>query len=297
MSGDQAGNQCPWAACPFCAEPPAPGDPAPQAARGPQGAAGRGRRGQASATLTPRQERSAARASNHAATTTLYTRREQANSRAALSVARELLQCRLLEGGRDVLLERVAELLGFAASGAHPFCVQLPPQVQGDARGGPARSRGPQGCSNTSESTGAGLTVALPPPPARAGEGLGTAHGASGQPRYHPVVGTSSNATWRTEHYSTTFGMAAPEEYVPQTMDQGHAHEGEQGSLLSPSWGDETPEAEPFQEPRDSPFGHAGGDDYRVPLIPQEQAYANRGSQEVQVAAASSCPAPAASYP
>ena len=41
-------------------------------------------------------------------------------------VARELLQCRLMEGGRSMLLERVAELLGFAASGAHPFYTQLP---------------------------------------------------------------------------------------------------------------------------------------------------------------------------
>ena len=53
---------------------------------------------------------------------TPYTRWEQANSRVVLTVARELLQCRLLEGGRDVLLERVAELLCFATSGAHPFC-------------------------------------------------------------------------------------------------------------------------------------------------------------------------------
>src|SRR3954470_2271 len=117
---------------------------------------------------------------------TPYTRREQANSRAALTVARELLQCRLLEGGRDVLLGRVAELLGFAASGAHPFCIQLPPQAQGGARGGPARSRGSQGYPNTGESAGARLAVALIPPPAREGEGLGVAHGASGQPRYHP---------------------------------------------------------------------------------------------------------------
>src|SRR3954463_4961962 len=99
------------------------------------------------------------------------------------------------------------------------------------------------------------------------------------------------------EHYSAAFGVAAPEEYVPRMMDQGHAHEGEQGSLLSPSWGDETPEAELFQEPRDGSAGHTGGDDYRVPLISQEQAYANHGSQEVQVAPASSCPAPTVSYP
>ena len=84
---------------------------------------------------------------------------------------------------------------------------------------------------------------------------------------------------------------------MPHMMDQGHPREGEQGSLLSPSWGDEAPEAEPFQEPRDGPTGHAGGNDYRVPLIPQEQAYANHGSQEVQVTTASSSPAPTVSYP
>src|SRR3954471_15718021 len=61
--------------------------------------------------------------------------------------------------------------------------------------------------------------------------------------------------------------------------------------------GDETPEAELFQEPWDSSAGRAGGDDYRVPLISQEQAYANHGSQEVQVATASNCPAPTVSYP
>ena len=47
--------------------------------------------------------------------------------RAALTVARELLRCRLMESGRDTLLERVAELLDAAASGAPPFCYRLPP--------------------------------------------------------------------------------------------------------------------------------------------------------------------------
>ena len=68
------------------------------------------------------------------------------NSRAALTVVWELLQCRLLEGGHDVLLERVAELLGFAASGAHPFSTQLPSQAQGDPHGGP---RAPAGSKAT----------------------------------------------------------------------------------------------------------------------------------------------------
>ena len=64
------------------------------------------------------------------------------------------------------------------------------------------------------------------------------------------------------------FGVAAPEEYVPRMLDQGHPREGEQGSLLSPSWGDEAPEAELFQEPREGPVGYAGSNDYQVPLIP-----------------------------
>ena len=49
--------------------------------------------------------------------------------RAALTVARELLRCRMMESGRDTLLERVAELLDAAASGAPPFCYRLPPQA------------------------------------------------------------------------------------------------------------------------------------------------------------------------
>ena len=54
MPGDQEGNPDPWAAWPARVEPLASGDLVPQAARGPQGAADRGRRGQASTALTPR---------------------------------------------------------------------------------------------------------------------------------------------------------------------------------------------------------------------------------------------------
>ena len=173
----------------------------------------------------------------------------------------------------------MAELLGFAASGAHPFCTQLPSQAQGGPRGGSARARGLQGYSNASEAVSTGPAAALPPLPVREEEGLDATHGPSGQPRYHPKVGASSRTAWQAEHYGVAFGMTAPEEYVPHMMDQGHPHEGEQGSLLSPSWGDEAPEAEPFQEPRDGPTGHAGGNDYRVPLILQEQVYTNHGSR------------------
>ena len=88
----------------------------------------------------------------------------------------------LLEGGGDVLLERVAELLGFAASGAHPFCTQLPSQAQGSPRGGSARARGLQGYSNASEAVSTGPAAALPPPPAREEEGLNVTRGPGGRP-------------------------------------------------------------------------------------------------------------------
>ena len=42
-------------------------------------------------------------------------------------VVRELLQCRLMESGRDALLERIAELLDAVSTGAPPFCYQLTP--------------------------------------------------------------------------------------------------------------------------------------------------------------------------
>ena len=56
MSDDPTGNPDPWAVWPAYTEPPAQGDLnlVPQAAHGPQGAAGHGRRGQASPALTPR---------------------------------------------------------------------------------------------------------------------------------------------------------------------------------------------------------------------------------------------------
>ena len=131
MSSNPATNAECWAAWPAHAVPPSQGDLnlVSQAARALQGTARCGRRGQTPPALTPRQVRAAARASNHATATAPYTRREQANSRAALTVARELLRCRLLECGHDVLLERVAELLEAAASGAPPFCIQLPTQI------------------------------------------------------------------------------------------------------------------------------------------------------------------------
>ena len=63
--------------------------------------------------------------------------------RAALTMARELLRCRLMESGRDALLEHVAELLDAAASGAPPFCFQLAPQASAGPHGGPLCTRVP----------------------------------------------------------------------------------------------------------------------------------------------------------
>ena len=101
MSSNPAANADHWAAWPAHAMSPSQGDLnlAPQAARAPQGDAGRGRRGQASSTLTPLQVRAAARAASHAAATAPHSRREQANMRATLTVARELLRCRHMESG------------------------------------------------------------------------------------------------------------------------------------------------------------------------------------------------------
>ena len=48
---------------------------------------------------------------------------------------------------------------------------------------------------------------------------------------------------------------------------------------------EETLEAEAFQEPPGSLADHIGHNSYRVPLISQEKAYANHGSQVNQVTA------------
>src|SRR4051812_2924539 len=97
-----------------------------------------------------------------------HTRREQANMRAALTVARELLRCRLMESGREALLERVAELLDAVASGAPPFCFQLAPRASVVPHDGPRRVRvppsTPQGFIDTSSTIGAGRQVTPAPP-------------------------------------------------------------------------------------------------------------------------------------
>ena len=107
---------------------------------------------------------------------------------------------------------------------------------------------------------------------------LVVAFGFGRSPRHHPQDGAPSQAAWHAGHYSGVNGAATLEAYVPRMVDQGCALEEDHGSFLRPGWGEETPEVELFQEPQDSLDNRTGGGNYRVPLIPQEQAYANHGS-------------------
>ena len=194
---------------------------------------------------------------------------------------RELLRWRLLEGGRDMLLERVDELLDAAASGAPPFFVRLPPQVQGGPYGVPIRAHatpsGLQAQLNADPAMSTGREVA--PPPSLVGEGAHPAtFGLRGPPRHHPQDNAPGRTVWHVGHYGENRGVAVPEAYVPHMVDRECALEEDHGSFLGPGWSEETPEAKLFQEPKEGLDDRAGGSNYRVPLIPQEQAYANHGS-------------------
>src|SRR4051812_20479064 len=94
-----------------------------------------------------------------------------------------------MESDRDALLERVAELLDVAASGALPFCYWLPSQAVAGPRGGPRRnhapSRVPGGFVNTSAVGSAGGSSA-PMPPATSSCTSVSPHGPSEIPRYCP---------------------------------------------------------------------------------------------------------------
>ena len=84
---------------------------------------------------------------------------------------------------------------------------------------------------------------------------------------------------------------------MPRMMDQEYTPEDDPGSFLEPGWEEETLEVEAFQEPPGNLTDHAGDNSYRVPLISQEQAYANHGSQEDQVTAADGGPSLTAPLP
>ena len=109
--------------------------------------------------------------------------------RAALTVAQDLLRCRLMESGRDALLEHVTELLDAAATGASPFCYQLMPQAAAGSHGGPRRNHAPSGAPggfiDTRTAGGAGGPVAPTPPPMSMGRSVAS-HGPNETSRYHP---------------------------------------------------------------------------------------------------------------
>ena len=98
--------------------------------------------------------------------------------------------------------------------------------------------------------------------------------------------------TWSVGHYGEVIGGTAPEAYVPRMMDQEYTPEDDAGSFLGPGW-EEALGAEAFQESPESPANCAIDNRYRVPLIPQEQAYANHVSQENQATTAAGGPSTA----
>ena len=102
---------------------------------------------------------------------------------------------------------------------------------------------------------------------------------------------------WSVGHYGEVFGVTAPEAYVPRMMDQEYTPEDDPGSFLGPGWEEEALGAEAFQEPPESPTNRAVDNRYRVPLISQEQAYTNHGSQVNQVTAVDDGPSTAAPLP
>ena len=93
-------------------------------------------------------------------------------------------------------------------------------------------------------------------------------------------------ATWSVGHYGEVFGVTTPEAYVPRMMDREYRPEDDPGSFLEPGWEEEMLEVEAFQEPPRSLADPADEKNRRVPLISQEQAYANHGSQELRVTTA-----------
>ena len=142
--------------------------------------------------------------------------------RAAIIVARELLRCRLAEGGRDALLEWVAKLLDAAYRGAAPFCSLSTPCMVAEACARPQRThahhRALKGfdCNNTA--LAAAHPAATTVPPARAGPG-GPLRGHTGaSPRDHQGQAQVPEIQG-VGHPREGPGVAAPDAYVALMMD------------------------------------------------------------------------------
>ena len=86
-------------------------------------------------------------------------------------------------------------------------------------------------------------------------------------------------------HHGEVFGVTAPEAYVPRMTDQESTREDAPGSFVGEDWEEGMLGVEAFQEPPGNHHDRVCDDHYRVPLIPQEQAYANHESQEEQITA------------
>ena len=104
-------------------------------------------------------------------------------------------------------------------------------------------------------------------------------------------------ATWSVGHHGEVFGVTAPKAYMPCMMDQEYAPEDDPSSFLGEDWEEGTLEVEAFQELTENGDDRASNNNYRVPLISQEQAYANHGLQVNQVTASADGPSAAASLP
>ena len=159
--------------------------------------------------------------------------------RAALTMARELLRCRLMESGRDALLERVAELLDAAAKGAPPFGYHLTPQAAAGSHGGPRRAGvfpgAPGGLVDINMTHGGGRPAAPAPPQVGVGTSV-AAYGPVGALPCHPQDGMTGRATWSVGHFGEVFGAAASEAYVPRMMDQEYTPEDDSCSFFVPGW-------------------------------------------------------------
>ena len=147
--------------------------------------------------------------------------------RAALTVARELLRCRLMESGRDALLERVSELLDAAATGAPPFCYRLPSGHFKVARRASPHLRAINYARGLHQHQHGRRRRGLRPPHAALDrhERKRHPHGPGRMPYYHPQDAIMGGATWSMGHHGEVFGVTAPEAYVPRMMDQEYTPE------------------------------------------------------------------------
>ena len=122
-------------------------------------------------------------------------------------------------------------------------------------------------------------------------------HGPSGMPHYHPQDAALGRATWSVGQYGEVLGVSPPEAYVPRMTDQEYTPEDDPGSFVGEDWEEGMLGVEAFQEPPRNHHDRVCDDHYRVPLIPQEQAYANHESQEEQITAMAGGPSSTASLP